>query len=103
MDNDFEIGDWVVYVNQGHSWHGMSFKITEIELDANFERQYKLEYGRRVMLAEGKNLLRVRDYTDKFDFQFKVEDDNKCRHTNKVRSHALGEYFWYCRDCKQEV
>lgn len=26
-----------------------------------------------------------------------------CSHKNKVKSHALGKSFWYCRDCREEV
>lgn len=27
----------------------------------------------------------------------------KCKHLKKRKSHALGNSFWYCPDCKEEV
>jgi len=33
---------------------------------------------------------------------FKLEESS-CKHINKVKSYALGNSFWYCRDCKKEV
>jgi hypothetical protein len=33
-----------------------------------------------------------------------IESDGQtCSHTNKVKSHAGGKFFWYCRDCKKEI
>ena len=34
---------------------------------------------------------------------FNFDEEPTCPHKNVVRSHAGGEFFNYCRDCKKEV
>ena len=31
-----------------------------------------------------------------------VESKQECLHPNKVKSHAGGTHFWYCKDCETD-
>jgi len=107
MDAGFEIGDFVLYINPGHLFHKAKFKITQIYIDGyniNSDVTYVIERHSTVLRVKENELIASPD-DDDLDGYFigAHSSQQKCKHVNKVKSYALGNSFWYCRDCKEEV
>jgi hypothetical protein len=108
------IGDWVVYNNPGHPWHGLQFSIKNIYqryVSGYLKPKYVLEFGSRTVDAEEEELdeiLEVQDFAY-YDMTKKLylspehkKESEECKH-NVVENHALGKKFKVCTKCKQEI
>lgn len=106
----FKKGDMVNYNNPGHMWHGMQFSIDDIEDVHNFGlfyRLYHLKYGNRTLTAYEDEIestqMSMEDFADFLMPSVAPKSEEKCPHSNVVKSSAAGKEFWYCKNCKEEV
>jgi len=125
--NDIQVGDRVEIVNVGGDPKlGFLLGAEGVVVDTNYDYFMNIEsYDVKITiapLAAFHSMSNVRNSVFTFDLFFlkkiasnpyvipnisqpaeAIQTENSCTHNNKVKSHAGGQYFWYCRDCKNEV
>jgi len=114
----FNLKETVFYDNPGHPWDKMTFVVDSIEgiyINSQYVTIYNLKYGTRELKVHEDQIrsinMTVQEYVEFFMPSGEVKREivnhlsgsSSCNHKNKVKSHAGGNSFWYCRDCKEEV
>lgn len=112
----FSIGEKVRYIGTTYTFlTGEECEVVDVDFDQNLNvTDYSVRpKGFNTIFTVGANQVEELHaqippvipgwMEDKSYENTKLPESVMCQHKNKVKSHALGKSFFYCRDCKKEV